>query len=539
MAERLFTWVVPVAPCALAQVRAALDEIRADPSANSLLPLGQLPMVHFANLTLFDADPDQPQALVFESNIDGPVRNYLRTLVLVGRRGLNALFPCADGYPSAGEPDEQVVSYLARTRKRPQLYHIGHPNLSVEEIRGDQQLRRSLDHELRNNAPLRDKTPAEIVAYLRVKAGCPSVFRPLVRPWHPSWAQGAPEEPTPLEKIQWWPDKTGWRRYGRAFVLLLIAWSVETAFVLLIGRVFLMPVRESMLLLGVLIVGLVYMSSADTRLLRGILSALLIASLVTALFWWFKWDPVTGLSMRVLVSASLVAAPFVLIFSSYLHILARLKVTGPFPQLDAAAVQRLQDLINAEDRPEHSIYNHVAGLSILRPDYRGLRWLRTQLALRFLNLFYRTYFVKGKLVTIPSIHFAQWSLIDGRRLLFLTNYDGSADSYLDDFFNSLAAGVAFIWFDTQLFPRTSDPRLLKLWVRAGQTLASVRYRAPVYDGLSVGMINNNNFIRTRLLRGRGQASARRWLRRFATTPVEPSALSRLIGWLRASATDAS
>jgi hypothetical protein len=128
---------------------------------------------------------------------------------------------------------------------------------------------------------------------------------------------------------------------------------------------------------------------------------------------------------------------------------------------------------------------------------------------------------------IPSIHFAQWSLLDDG-LLFLTNYDGSADSYLDDFFNSLAAGVALIWNDTQTFPETTDPRLLKLWVRQNQVLAAVRYRAPVYDDLTVGLINNNTFIRTRLIRGRGDHSARRWLRRFATTPVEPTVLSRVV-----------
>src|SRR5207244_376747 len=119
-----------------------------------------------------------------------------------------------------------------------------------------------------------------------------------------------------------------------------------------------------------------------------------------------------------------------------------------------------------------NIYNHVAGLSVMKTGLRGFRRLRTWLTLWFLNLIYRTYFVKGKLVSIPSIHFAQWNLIDDG-LLFLTNYDGSADSYLDDFFNSLAAGVAFIWDDTAAFPGTTDPRLLKRWVRENQVLAAV------------------------------------------------------------------
>ena len=117
----------------------------------------------------------------------------------------------------------------------------------------------------------------------------------------------------------------------------------------------------------------------------------------------------------------------------------------------------------------------------------------------------------------------------------MTHYDGPADSYLDDFFNSLALGVAFIWHDTQPFPMTIDPRRLKVWVRKGQTEAAVRYRAAVYDGLTVGAINSNTYIRNRLLRGRGQASARRWLRRFATIPDEPAVLSRLSGWMKVRA----
>jgi hypothetical protein len=188
--------------------------------------------------------------------------------------------------------------------------------------------------------------------------------------------------------------------------------------------------------------------------------------------------------------------------------------------------------MDAEDRPVNSHYNHVAGLSELKPTFRRFRAFRTQLVMELLNLFYRTQYLKGKLVTIPSIHFAQWSLVDNKYLLFLTNYDGPADSYLDDFFNTLAFGVAFIWHETVIFPDSVDPRRLKLWVREGQTLASVRYRNPIYDGLTVAAINNNSYIRTRLLTRRSPSGARRWLRRFATIPEEPTMLGRVSGWFK-------
>jgi hypothetical protein len=205
---------------------------------------------------------------------------------------------------------------------------------------------------------------------------------------------------------------------------------------------------------------------------------------------------------------------------------------GPRP-VSPDVMTRVPALLEAEDLPVNGHYNHVAGLSELESRRPWLRRLRTRLAMGVLNLFYRTEYVKGRLVTIPSIHFAQWSLVEnGRYLLFLTNYDGPADSYLDDFFNSLALGVAFIWQDTKPYPWTTDPRRLKLWVREGQTLAAVRYRNPVYDGLTVTAINNNAYIRKRLLTRRSASGARRWLRRFTTTPAEPTRLSRVSGWVK-------
>jgi hypothetical protein len=305
--------------------------------------------------------------------------------------------------------------------------------------------------------------------------------------------------------------------------------TVELAFAILAFHYLLVPLTASLSVGSLVIFGLVSICSADARVLHGAVKALVIATAVALVFWPLKH---LGLleQMWVVALALIVIAPTALIALSYLYITMRLNVTAPPTALDAADRQRIARLMEAEDHPElHSIYNHVAGLSVMKTCYRPLRWLRSWLALRFLNLFYRTYFVRGKLSSITSIHFAQWTLLRDR-MLFLTNYDGSADSYLDDFFTALAKGVAFIWYDMSEFPGTTDPRGLKLWVRSGQTLAAARYRAAVYDGLSVEMINNNLEIRSRLLRGFRKESARRWMRRFATTPVEPTLLWKIAHW---------
>lgn len=532
MAEQLIRWVTRVCPdpVHLEGLRTVLDTIGANPGGNQLLPFSRLPMLHFASLTLFDDDKTRP-ILVFESNIDAPCRGFVGALVRIGRQGLDAIYSGCVGYPGPDAANDAVARYLMGLNRKAHLYHIGHPNRSVQAIKGDYELRRSIIRELETDRALTHRPAADIIEKIRCRAKCPHSLRPL-RPWHRSWEEGKVDTPTPLDEIKWVPDSWSWVRMRFALLFALLAWLEGTAFVTATHYISL-PTRVSLGIGFVLTFVLIGKSVADAKVVRGAS----IASVLTALVW-FTFNNVPLLANppgRVVVLAVVILAPVLFLLVSSTNIATTLPLTQPFVPFDARLKARLGKLVEAEDRPEHSHYNHVAGLSVLAEGHRRLRWVRTWLALFVLNLFYRTMFVKGKLVTIPSIHFAQWSLVDDRHVLFLTNYDGGADSYLDDFFNSLAQGVAFIWIDTEIFPETMDPRHLKTWVRRGQTLASVWYRNEVYEGLTVAAINSNTYIRKRLLRGRSEASARRWLRRFATIPEEPSLFTRLSFWLKARA----
>jgi hypothetical protein len=532
MAEQLIRWVTPVCadPVHLEGLRTVLDTIGANPGGNQLLPLSRLPMLHFASLTLFDDDKNRPM-LVFESNIDAPCRGYVGALVRIGRQGLDAIYSGCVGYPGPDAASDAVVRYLMGLKRKAYLYHVGHPNRSVQAIKGDYELRRSITRELETDRALTHLPAADIIKEIRCRAKCRRTLRPR-RPWHRSWEEAKLDDPTPLDEIKWVPDSWSWVRLRFVLLFGLLAWLEGTAFVTA-THYFSVPTRVSLGIGFVLTLGLIGKGAADAKILRGAG----VASVLTALVW-FTCNKVPLLANPtgwVVVVAGVILAPVLFLLVSSANIATTLPLTQPFLPLDPGLKARLGKLVEAEDRPEHSHYNHVAGLSVLAEGHRRLRWVRTWLALFVLNLFYRTMFVKGKLVTIPSIHFAQWSLVDDRHVLFLTNYDGGADSYLDDFFNSLAQGVAFIWIDTEIFPGTMDPRHLKTWVRRGQTLASVWYRNAVYEGLTVGAINSNTYIRKRLLRGWSEASARRWLRRFATIPEEPTLFTRLSFWLKARA----
>ena len=55
------------------------------------------------------------------------------------------------------------------------------------------------------------------------------------------------------------------------------------------------------------------------------------------------------------------------------------------------------------------------------------------------------------------IHFARWILLpETNKLLFMSNYDGAWETYLEDFIEKAHQGVTGIWSNTQGFPRTGS-----------------------------------------------------------------------------------
>jgi hypothetical protein len=127
----------------------------------------------------------------------------------------------------------------------------------------------------------------------------------------------------------------------------------------------------------------------------------------------------------------------------------------------------------------------------------------------------------GQLGGIPTIHFAKWLLVDGdTRLLFLSNYDSSWESYLGDFVDRAAVGLNLAWTCTEEYPHTfllalqgaTDEERFKAWSRSRQRPTQVFYTA--YPELSIAALNNNTWIRNGLHRPPGAADLRTWFRRL-------------------------
>ena len=196
----------------------------------------------------------------------------------------------------------------------------------------------------------------------------------------------------------------------------------------------------------------------------------------------------------------------------------RYKESTDSVQSDSANWTNVQKLLAKENRTP-SVQNHMASITIVKPGW--LRRATLWFVLWAINLLARARATHGELSGIPSIHFAHWSLIDNRRrLLFLSNFDGSWENYLDDFIDKASIGLTGIWSNTVNFPRTyflvfggaRDGPRFKAVARNSQTVTNAWYSA--YWDQTVQGIDNSSSIREDLMKSFDAAKTPALLRRL-------------------------
>ena len=137
----------------------------------------------------------------------------------------------------------------------------------------------------------------------------------------------------------------------------------------------------------------------------------------------------------------------------------------------------------------------------------------------------------GWLGTLGTIHFARWVRVPGTRdLIFLSNYGGSFESYLEDFITKAHIGLTGVWSNTEGFPRAAnliqqgatDGDFFKRWARRQQVPTGCWYSA--YPQLTTANIRINATIHQGLGTILTEEEARRWLLLFGGGPRPASAL---------------
>lgn len=218
------------------------------------------------------------------------------------------------------------------------------------------------------------------------------------------------------------------------------------------------------------------------------------------------------LAATVLLAVLLV--PILLILSPLLLWQLRVReradpVIAPRPTpAHLAATSRLED---------YDVSNPFSAFGSVKP---GLFRLWTLLLVfRVLETSTRFFYTRGRLARVGTIHFARWVFMDNRRrLLFASNYDGSLDSYMDDFINKVAFGLNLVFSNGVGWPRTrfllcggaDREQEFKNYLHRHELPTQVWYKA--YPGLTASNLATNTQIREGLQRERmTEAQARRWL----------------------------
>jgi hypothetical protein len=151
-------------------------------------------------------------------------------------------------------------------------------------------------------------------------------------------------------------------------------------------------------------------------------------------------------------------------------------------------------------REDHYVSNSFSAIGSVKPGMFRI------LTLRFIFWVVanstRHVYAKGKLARVGTIHFARWVFLDDRRRLFFgSNYDGSLDSYMDDFINKVAFGLNLVFSNGIGYPHTDylinggakDERAFKNYIRRHQLPTDVWYKA--YPGLTTFDLARNSRIR--------------------------------------------
>jgi hypothetical protein len=126
---------------------------------------------------------------------------------------------------------------------------------------------------------------------------------------------------------------------------------------------------------------------------------------------------------------------------------------------------------------------------------------------------------RGFLTRIRTIHFARWVLMDNnRRIYFASNYDGSHESYMDDFINKVAFGLNLVFSNGVGYPSTKwlvkggaqREQPYKYTLRRHQLPSEVWYKA--YPGLTAYDLARNSRIRQGVeIRQSDDEEIREWL----------------------------
>ncbi len=199
-----------------------------------------------------------------------------------------------------------------------------------------------------------------------------------------------------------------------------------------------------------------------------------------------------GVPLLVLLALPLiiVVAPFFLLRLRYLE--------KSDPVLAARGSQAHSDLLSSME--DHDVTNQFSLLGSIKPGF--VRQLTLVGILLSVDYAARHIVRPGRLGRVRSIHFARWVFLDDKkRMVFFSNYDGTVESYMDDFINKagfglnafLGNGIGYLKTNWLVLDGCNDEQKYRYFLRRHTLPTQVWYKA--YPGLTAIDLERNGRIR--------------------------------------------
>jgi hypothetical protein len=212
-----------------------------------------------------------------------------------------------------------------------------------------------------------------------------------------------------------------------------------------------------------------------------------------------------------------VLSPLMLLYLPFFLVQLRLRERSDPEITPPPDPPHVAELASLED---HDFTNQFSAIGTLKPG-----WFRLMLAVFFLwmlNNAARHIYCRGHLTRVGTIHFARWVFLNNKqRILFASNYDGSLESYMDDFINKVGWGLNAVFSNGVGYPRTDwlllhgakNEQKFKHFLRRHQLPTEIWYNA--HPGLSALDLERNTRIRAGIDKASmSDAEIQEWLRLF-------------------------
>lgn len=227
------------------------------------------------------------------------------------------------------------------------------------------------------------------------------------------------------------------------------------------------------------------------------------------------WQIAKLLHLVAIPMAGLVLLPVLIVLSPLLILLLRMQENSD-PEICPSPTRAV--LLELQHLEDHDVTNQYTAIGSVKPGF--FRRCLVTAILVLVDYTCRHIFTRGFLARVQTIHFAFWAFLDDkRRLVFISNYDGGHEAYMDDFINKVAWGLNLTFSHGVGWPRTRwllarGARMegkFKHYQRRHQLPTQVWYRA--YPGLALVDLKRNQRIREGLeLASVTDAQAQAWLR---------------------------